>query len=111
MGYSHGLLVNAHLKRTGWEGTMLNRLCAVCMNTCKQEATVKIVRCPNFRKRLTDDEFRDLVNELDAAELRAADLSCKVKGLIDKALSAHAVHTPASSGDHDAPSRNNGDGV
>ena len=75
---------------------MPNRLCAACMNTCKQDATVKLVRCPRFRKRLSESEFRDLVGELDQAEARAAELERKVKDLIDRAqsgrLSEHTGH-------------------
>ena len=82
---------------------MLNRLCSVCMNTCKQESAVKIVRCPNFRKRLSDDEFRDLMHELDTAEAHAADLSCRVKDLIAKALSGNTADTPPPSSEPFAP--------
>jgi hypothetical protein len=74
------------------------------MNTCKQESAVKIVRCPNFRKRLTDGEFRELVNELDDAETRAADLSRRVKDLIANALSGNSAHPSASHGESGHPS-------
>lgn len=66
---------------------MICELCAACMNTCKQSSPAKIVRCPSFRKRLSEDEFRDLVNELDSAEEHAAALGRRVKELIAKALS------------------------
>lgn len=64
---------------------MLNRLCAACMNTCKQEPPVKIVRCPRFRKRLSESEFRDLVGELDDTEARAVELGRRIKNLIERA--------------------------
>lgn len=64
---------------------MTHKLCTACMNSCKQAETVKIVRCPKFRKRLSEDEFRDLVKELDSTEERAAELSRRVKDLIARA--------------------------
>jgi hypothetical protein len=66
---------------------VVNKLCSTCMCACKQESGVKIVRCPNYRKRLSEDEFNNLIHELDAAETRAADLKRRVKDLIEKALS------------------------
>jgi hypothetical protein len=66
---------------------MTHKLCTACMNSCKQAETVKIVRCPKFRKRLSEDEFRDLVKELDSTEERAAELSRRVKDLIVRATS------------------------
>ena len=66
---------------------MIHKLCEACMNSCKQMETVKIVRCPKYRKRLSENEFRDLVNELESAESRAAELSKKVKDLITRAVS------------------------
>ncbi|MHB9030232.1 MAG: hypothetical protein ACYC9O_15805 [Candidatus Latescibacterota bacterium] len=66
---------------------MIHKLCTACMNACKQMDQVKIVRCPKFRKRLSENEFHELVNELDSAEVRAAELSKKVKDLIARAVS------------------------
>jgi hypothetical protein len=80
---------------------MPNRLCAACMNTCKQEPTAKIVRCPSFRKRLSDEEFRDLMHELDVMEASAAYLSRRVKDLIAKVLSENAAAQPSSIGGPD----------
>jgi TATA-binding protein-associated factor Taf7 len=74
------------------------------MNTCKQDSPVKLVRCPRFRKRLSESEFRDLVGELDQAEARAAELERKVKDLIDRAQSGRLNDRPghaSSPGDPD----------
>ena len=57
------------------------------MNSCKQMDSVKIVRCPKYRKKLSESEFRDLVNEIDSAEAEAVELSKKVKNLIARAVS------------------------
>jgi hypothetical protein len=63
------------------------------MNTCKQMESVKIVRCPKFRKRLSDTEFHEMITELDSAEARAAELSKKVKDLIARAVSGETGKT------------------
>lgn len=75
---------------------MDHKLCVACMNSCKQTETVKIVRCPKFSKRLSENEFRDMVKELDSAEERAAELSRRVKDLIARAV---AGETGASAPD------------
>jgi len=49
--------------------------------------SVKIVRCPKYRKKLSESEFRDLVNEIDSAEAEAVELSKQVKNLIARAVS------------------------
>ncbi len=80
------------------ENLMINALCTACMNSCKQQASARIVRCPKFRKRLSENEFRDLVNELDTAETRAAELSRRVKDLIARATSGEFGPSPEPSG-------------
>ncbi len=57
------------------------------MNACKQSAASKIIRCPKFQKRLTDNEFHKLVHEIDIMDSRAEELSKRVKKLIDTAVS------------------------
>jgi hypothetical protein len=47
----------------------------------------KVMNCPKFRKKLSEDEFRNLINEIDSMEERTQELSRKVKNLIEKALS------------------------
>lgn len=83
---------------------MVHKLCDSCMNSCKQDETVKIIRCPRFRKRLSETEFRDLVNELDITETRAAELSRRVKDLISRALSVGPGTPHGTSGDSPEPS-------
>ena len=87
-------LISARIGTAAGEEAMLNRLCAACMNTCKQESSAMILRCPHFRKRLSEDEFRGLLSEIDDAEARAADLSRRVKDLVAKAASGSAGPPP-----------------
>ncbi|MBN1293756.1 MAG: hypothetical protein JXB48_18080 [Candidatus Latescibacteria bacterium] len=65
---------------------MIHKLCKACINTCKQTAHAKIVRCPNFQRRLTDNEFRNLIDELDVMEKEADNLRNRVHNLINQAL-------------------------
>jgi hypothetical protein len=57
------------------------------MNTCKQTTEAKVLHCPKFRKKLSEDEFQNLIREIDSMEERTAELSRRVKSLIEKALS------------------------
>ena len=66
---------------------MIKKLCSTCMNTCKQTTEARVMHCPKFRKKLSEDEFRNLIREIDSMEERTAELSCRVKSLIEKALS------------------------
>jgi len=65
---------------------MLHHLCRKCVHNCKQDKSVKIVQCPKFQKRLTDDEFRDLLDDLKAMESEVAGLKKRTEALIQKAL-------------------------
>ena len=65
---------------------MIHPLCKKCLNKCKQESTVKIVRCPRFQKRFSDVEFRELVDELDDIQSDADAIKKKANELIRKAL-------------------------
>ena len=67
--------------------TMIHSLCKKCIQKCKQENTVNIVHCPRFQKRLSDNEFRDIIDELKALETEADELKSRSHGLIHKALS------------------------
>jgi predicted transcriptional regulator len=68
------------------------------MNDCKQLDSVKIVRCPKFQKRLSENEFHELVKELDSAEDRAEELSKRVKDLIARAVSGETGNKTEESG-------------
>ena len=63
---------------------MIHKLCNICINTCKQDDHAKIVRCPKYQKRLSADEFRSLVDELDVMEKEADTLKERVRSLIEK---------------------------
>ena len=63
---------------------MIHKLCSTCINTCKQDDHAKIVRCPKYQKRLSAEEFKSLVDELDVMEKEADMLRDRVRNLIDK---------------------------
>ena len=65
---------------------MIHPLCKKCTHTCKQETIVKIIHCPKFQKRLSDTEFKGLVDELDTMETEAGELRKRARRLIQKAL-------------------------
>ena len=64
---------------------MFHPLCLKCLLHCKQEDTVKIVNCPKFQKRLSDDEFRDLIDDLKEMEKDISNLKKRAEVLIQKA--------------------------
>lgn len=64
---------------------MFHKLCANCSNSCKQNDNVKIARCPNYLKRVSESEFNCLVEELDTMNEDIDTLSDKAKKLIEKA--------------------------
>lgn len=70
---------------------MINKLCSACMYTCKQTMAARVVHCPKFRKKLSEDEFQNLIREIDSMEERTTELSRRVKNLIEKALSPESV--------------------
>ena len=63
---------------------MIHKLCTTCINTCKQDDHAKIVRCPKYQKKLSADEFKSLVDELDVMEKEADTLRDRVRSLIEK---------------------------
>jgi hypothetical protein len=65
---------------------MIHPLCRKCLNKCKQEDTVKIVKCPSFQKRFSDGEFKELVYELDEIQTDADIIRKKAHDLIRKVL-------------------------
>ncbi len=58
------------------------------MNTCKQPDTAKIVSCPKFMKRPTEDKFRAMVDNLDSVEKAAKKKQRAIRQLINEALAA-----------------------
>jgi hypothetical protein len=69
---------------------MINKLCSSCMNTCKQERTAKVVHCPKFSKKLTENEFQNLIGEIDSMEKKTTELGRRVKNLIEKAIAGES---------------------
>jgi len=66
---------------------MINKLCKMCVKTCKQSDATHIVSCPKFRKKPSDEEFRGIVNELDTIEETAKKIQKNVRNLTAEALS------------------------
>lgn len=73
---------------------MIHQLCSQCIHHCKQDDSVKIVQCPRFQKRLSDDEFKDLIDQLREMETDVATLKKRTEALIDTALSSEAGPVP-----------------
>lgn len=68
---------------------MIHHLCTHCVHHCKQDESVKIMQCPKFQKRLSDDEFKDLIEQLKEMEADVANLKKRTEALIETAL-AHS---------------------
>ncbi|MFC1694177.1 hypothetical protein ACFL1R_11795 [Candidatus Latescibacterota bacterium] len=66
---------------------MIHKLCIKCLHSCKQENTVKIIKCPRFQKRLSDDEFMDIINDLGNVENEADELKKRARKLVQNTLS------------------------
>lgn len=64
----------------------INRLCAFCANQCKQNATVKIVDCPQFLRVPDEREFRRMIDDLSTIEEQARTLQKRARTLINEAL-------------------------
>lgn len=67
------------------EKPMFHKLCINCINSCKQNDNVKIARCPNYMKRVSESEFNSMIEELDTINKDMDTLSSKAKKLIEKA--------------------------
>ena len=74
---------------------MINALCIKCLHRCKQDESAKIMQCPKFQKRLSDDEFRDLIDELKKMDSEVTNLKKRTEALIEKAL----LHEDRGDGD------------
>jgi hypothetical protein len=73
---------------------MFHKHCSLCIHPCKQEETVTIVHCPKYQKRVTDDEFRDLVEELKHTESEADALKKRIHELLTTAHTPNDTATP-----------------
>ena len=65
---------------------MINKLCKVCVNTCKQDDSAKIVSCPKFQKKSSEKEFLKMINELDTEEIKAKKIQKRVREFISSEL-------------------------
>ncbi len=65
---------------------MIHKLCKRCFNDCKQTAAVIIARCPKYIKRLSESEFRNLLDDLDEVGEKADELKARSKKLVNVAL-------------------------
>ena len=69
---------------------MIDLLCKACVNICKQKGSVKIVSCPKFRKNPSENEFREMLDDLGTAEINAKKVQKRVKKIISKTLSENS---------------------
>ena len=65
---------------------MLHPLCMKCIQTCKQENTVKIVRCRKFQKQPSNNDFKSLIDELKSIEEESDKLKNKTRNLVKRAF-------------------------
>jgi len=75
---------------------MINKLCKACIKTCKQSDSAKIVNCPKFKKKPSDKEFHEMINELENSENKAKKLQKNVRELIHRALSRNSFESDDS---------------
>lgn len=67
---------------------MFNKLCTACIHDCKQPATVRIVTCPEFRKRPSEREFRAMIDEMDRMEKNARSLQRGIRKVIRETVAS-----------------------
>jgi hypothetical protein len=65
---------------------MINKLCKLCINSCRQDDSATIVNCPKFLEKPSDREFREMLDELDTSETKAKKIQIRVKELIHKTI-------------------------
>jgi len=73
---------------------MLNLLCKTCVNSCKQDESVKILNCPKFRKNPSENEFREMLDDLEAAEKNARNAHRRVRYIIAQTISEQTDESP-----------------
>jgi len=89
---------------------MFHRLCRSCIRTCKQQDTAKIIRCPRYEKKVSESEFREMVDRLDTMEEKAERLHHRVHDLIESALKPRD-EPPDTDGGPDEDANGDVDGV
>jgi hypothetical protein len=61
----------------------INPLCARCINPCKELVSVVLLTCDRFEPKMSDDEFDQLLNDMDEITRQADVLHARVNQLID----------------------------
>ena len=62
---------------------MIHKLCIHCVHICKQTSTVKIMKCPRFEKRVSEKEFRRMVNDVGEIEKQAETIKERIQSLLE----------------------------
>ena len=70
----------------------MNKLCSHCVNTCKQPDSARIVSCPKFLKRPSEENFRTMVGDLRVVEKAARKKQRAIRELINDALGVEQDH-------------------
>lgn len=58
-------------------------LCARCIKTCKQTVAVQLLSCPLYEPKMSNDEFEELLGEMEVISRKADALHQRVSRLID----------------------------
>lgn len=61
----------------------IHPLCARCVNTCKETVAVTLLTCEMFEAQMSDDEFEQLLNDMEEVTRQADALHTRVNQLID----------------------------
>ncbi len=61
----------------------IHPLCARCIKTCKQTVSVIMLTCEMFEPQMSDDEFDQLLNDMDEITRQADVLHARVNQLLD----------------------------
>ena len=61
----------------------IHPLCARCAKTCKQTVSVIMLTCEMFEPQMSDDDFDQLLNDMDEVTRQADVLHTRVNRLID----------------------------
>ena len=88
--------INRHIRRfirnkKSYQGPLMltknkntiHPLCTRCVKTCKQTVSVIMLTCEMFEPQMSDDEFEQLLNDMDEVTRQADVLHTRVNRLID----------------------------
>ena len=62
----------------------IHPLCARCIKTCKETVSVVLLSCDRFEPQMSDDEFDQLLNDMDEITRQADALHTRVNRLLDE---------------------------